>query len=101
MTPINLTNGSVVLETSVQLVITKYDIVAVVCWAIHTDRKLTSRSQVDSLVLNMIEAHGTQGVVRAANKYKKHSREATQLVDDLYPEMEGDKRTRLLQFSEN
>ena len=101
MTPVNLTNGSVVLETSVQLVITKYDLVAVVCWAIHTERKITSRDQVDSLVRNMIEAKGTQGVVRAATKYKKHSREANQLVDTLYPEMAGDARTRRLQFSTN
>ncbi len=86
MEVVTLSNGSVVLEETISLLITKYDCVAAVCWAIHSNRVLNTRCQLMSLVKKMIESPGIQGVVRYANKYKKHSTLATMLVERLCPE---------------
>jgi len=70
-----------------KVVVTKFDLVAVGCWAIHNQRLVRSRKQLTKLLERMIESQGILGIVRSVNKHKQHKDAATLLVDGLYPEL--------------
>lgn len=87
MKTIPLTNGRTMFEAELSLVVTQYDLVAVVMWAIAKKRPCDSREAVVEMFKRMIEAVGTQGLVRRANRFKVHHREAEVVVAGLFPEL--------------
>lgn len=84
-----LKNGSTIVETTVKVTLTRWDFVAVACWAIARHREIRTRRGLLRAVKRVIHNGGIAQICAAHCDYQQHSGAANELVDRLFPELKN------------
>lgn len=102
MKTIELSSGAVVARLRITVMITRYDLIAAVCWALAKNRKKMDRKRITEITSKLIESRGVSCFSTLFKKHgDKHSIQAESIVSRYFPDLKETPRGAVLMPGKN